>query len=145
VVTAIQLHGRISARLPEAVTVRCVIVDDSIAVLRAASELLESEGIAVVGLASNGAEARRTVEAHSPDVVLLDIDLGAESGFGVARALEPVLHSTGSCSILISTHDESEFADLIAQSPAIGFVPKADLSAAAIHRLLATGSYGSDT
>jgi len=127
------------------VSVRCVIVDDSTAVLNAASELLEGEGVAVVGVATNGAEARRTVEAHAPDVVLLDIDLGSESGFGVARALEPILRGIGARSILISTHDESEFADLIARSPAIGFVPKAALSAAAIHRLLSTGSHAGQT
>jgi hypothetical protein len=38
--------------------------------------------------------------------------------------------------ILISTHDEHEFADLIEASPAVGFVAKTDLSAATIRRLL---------
>ena len=124
------------ARLRDAVSVRCVIVDDSTLVLSAASELLEGEGIAVVGVATNGEQAKRAVEAHTPDVVLLDIDLGRESGFDLARTLQPALRSIGSYSILISTHDESEFADLIMASPALGFVPKMGLSAEAIYRLL---------
>jgi CheY-like chemotaxis protein len=49
-------------------TVRCVIVDDSPAVLRAASELLEGEGIAVVGVAATGDEAVRLIDELEPDV-----------------------------------------------------------------------------
>jgi len=42
--------------------------------------------------------------------------------------------------ILISTHAEQDYADLIAASPAVGFLPKSALSAAAIRDLL--GSQG---
>jgi hypothetical protein len=38
--------------------------------------------------------------------------------------------------ILISTHAEEEVADLIAASPAAGFVPKAELSASPIRRIV---------
>jgi len=40
---------------------------------------------------------------------------------------------------LISTHAEQDYADLIAASPAVGFLPKAALSATAIGDLLARG------
>ena len=116
---------------------RCVIVDDSPDVLRAASELLEGQGILVVGVAATGAEAVRLIGAFEPDVVLVDIDLGPESGFDLARQLVDTPDRAGSRSILISTHDEADFAKLIAASPAIGFLPKSELSATAIHRLLA--------
>ena len=119
-------------------TLRCVIVDDSPAVLRAASELLRGQGVAVVGVAASGAEAVRLVEDLEPDVTLVDIDLGPESGFDLARRLTDVSDRAGSRSILISTHDERDFANLIEASPAIGFLPKADLSAMAIRRLLAS-------
>jgi hypothetical protein len=39
--------------------------------------------------------------------------------------------------ILISTHAEQDYAELIAASPAIGFLPKTALSADAIQGLLA--------
>jgi two-component system, NarL family, nitrate/nitrite response regulator NarL len=113
-------------------TLRCVIVDDSPAVLRTGGDLLESQGIAVVGVATTGDEAVRLIEELHPDVTLVDIFLGPESGFDLARRLA----AAGSRVILISTRDEADFADLIAASPAIGFLPKSDLSAAAIHRLL---------
>jgi DNA-binding NarL/FixJ family response regulator len=118
-------------------SLRCVIVDDSQAVLRAASELLEGEGIAVVGVATTSAEAMRLVDLLQPDVTLVDIDLGPESGFDLARSLVHTRNGSGSRSILISTHDAADFASLIEASPAIGFLPKPDLSGTAIRRLLA--------
>jgi two-component system, response regulator PdtaR len=41
--------------------------------------------------------------------------------------------------ILISTHDESEFADLIKTTSAVGFLSKIELSASTIRRMLAPG------
>ena len=117
-------------------TLRCVIVDDSPALLRAASELLEDEGIAVVGVAETGQEAIRLRGELKPDVMLVDIDLGPESGFDLARRLARTRDGAASRTILISMHDEADFAKLIQASPAIGFLPKSDLSAAAIQRLV---------
>jgi DNA-binding NarL/FixJ family response regulator len=116
---------------------RCVIVDDSPDVLRAATQLLEGQGIDIVGLAASGDDALRVIEEVEPDVVLVDIDLGPESGFDVIRRLVESRRTAGSRTILISTYDQSDFADLIAASPAVGFVSKSDLSATEIHRLLA--------
>jgi len=118
-------------------TLRCVIVDDNPSVLRAASDLLQSEGVAVVGLARTSDEAVSLMEQHQPDVMLVDIDLGPESGFDLARQLVQGLRGARSRIILISTRDEADYAHLIATSPAIGFLGKSDLSAAAIRRLLA--------
>ena len=114
--------------------VRCLIVDDSRRFLDAARGLLVREGVSVVGTATTSAEATDLVVRLRPDVVLVDIDLGGESGLDlVAR-----LRSAGSAApmILISAHAEQDYADLIAASPAIGFVAKSGLSAGAIQRLL---------
>jgi CheY-like chemotaxis protein len=122
---------------------RCLIVDDSPRFLDAARSLLEREGIKVVGVATTGAEALRRVQELRPDVMLLDIDLGGHSGFQLARDL----HRSASPAppptvILISTHAEQDYADLIAASPAIGFLPKTALSAGAIGDLLASQGDG---
>ena len=116
-------------------TLRCLIVDDSHWFLCAARHLLESQGIAVVGVASNSAEAlRRAAELH-PDVTLVDIDLGGESGLDLARQLhrQP---GHGTTVILISTRAEQDYAELIAATPAIGFLSKTAISASAIQDLL---------
>jgi DNA-binding NarL/FixJ family response regulator len=118
-------------------TLRCVIVDDSPDVLHAARELLESQGVVVVGVATTGNEALSLMEELNPDVMLVDLVLGAESGFDLAGRLARSAGANRSRIILISTHDEADFEHLIAVSPAIGFLPKSGLSAPAIHRLLA--------
>ena len=118
---------------------RCLIVDDSLRFLDVARGLLEQQGISVVGVASTGAEALQRAEALRPDVTLVDIDLGGESGFVVARQLRREANPAPSRVILISTHAEEDYADLVAASPAVGFLSKSDLSAGAIRDLLARG------
>jgi DNA-binding NarL/FixJ family response regulator len=117
------------------VMLRCLIVDDSRLFLEAARGLLEREGIAVVGVASSVAEALQRLDEVRPDVTLLDVDLGGESGFELARQLQAVRPAPPRV-ILISTHDEEDYAELVAASPAVGFLSKAALSASAIHDLL---------
>lgn len=114
---------------------RCIIVDDSPEFLEAASRLLEQEGISVAGTATRGEEAMRLAGEVNPDVILLDIDLGGEDGLELARRLTHAEGSSADRVILISTHDEDEFADLIEASPAIGFISKSTLSADSIRRL----------
>jgi DNA-binding NarL/FixJ family response regulator len=41
----------------------------------------------VVGVASTGADALRRYEELRPEVTLIDVDLGRESGFAVAEQL----------------------------------------------------------
>jgi DNA-binding NarL/FixJ family response regulator len=115
---------------------RCVIVDDSARFLEASRALLEREGVDIVGVASTVADALRLVDEVQPDVTLVDIDLGVESGFELASRLAHEGGDTRRRTILISTHAESDFADLIDSSPAIGFVSKSELSAAALYTIL---------
>jgi len=121
---------------PEAM-MRCLIVDDSQRFLEAARGLLERQGITVVGVASNSAEALQQAQQLRPDVTLLDIDLGGESGLELARRLQHAAGLAPAPVILVSTHAEQDYADLIAASPAVGFLSKAALSAGAIRDLLA--------
>jgi DNA-binding NarL/FixJ family response regulator len=115
---------------------RCLIVDDNHSFLEAARVLLQREGLTVAGVASTGAEALRQAETLRPDVVLVDISLGEESGFDLARRLVEDGLSDEAAVLLISTHAEEDIADLIAESPAAGFVPKSELSASAIRRIV---------
>lgn len=83
----------------------------------------------VVGLAATAAEALQLEEQLRPDVVLVDIHLGGDSGFDLARQLRSRV-------ILISTYARPEYAEEIAASPATGFISKTELSAAAVLQLL---------
>ena len=118
---------------------RSLIVDDNARFLSAARTLLEREGVAVVGVASSCAEAVQLADALQPDVALVDIDLGEESGFDVARRLAAAELSRV---VLISAYPEADFSELIAASPAVGFLPKADVSALRIREVLASAPLG---
>ncbi len=120
---------------------RCLIVDDSADFVDAARGLLERDGIVVVGVASSGTEALARFEELRPDVTLVDIDLGGESGFDVVDQLDRTAASWPSSLILTSTHSLQDFADMVAASPALGFLSKSALSADAV-RDLARGSTG---
>ncbi len=117
---------------------RCLIVDDNETFLEIVRGLLEQEGLSVVGVASSCADAVRLFETLLPDVVLVDIFLGEESGFQLARRLVEDGQGTRATVILISTHAEADLAELIAASPAAGFLPKVHISAKAIRELVDT-------
>jgi DNA-binding NarL/FixJ family response regulator len=115
-----------------------LIVDDNEPFLREARELLEREGIDVVGVATTAGEALAKIAELQPDLALVDIDLGNESGFDLIRAMAAQPNRSTTSVILISVHDESDFADLIQASSAAGFVSKTELSAQAIQDVLAS-------
>lgn len=115
---------------------RCLIVDDSADFRDAAGAMLGRAGIDVVAVAANSAEALRLARELRPDVALVDVDLGGESGFDLAEELvRPDLPTTPAV-ILVSTYAEQDLAEMIATSPAVGFVSKFALSAAAIRDLV---------
>jgi DNA-binding NarL/FixJ family response regulator len=119
---------------PSRVRVTCLIVDDNVLFLDSATELLAREGLDVVGVASTSSEAIRLVAELRPAVTLVDIDLGDEDGFELARELTDGDVSTQV--ILVSTHSEKDLGELIAASPALGFIQKTRLSAATILELV---------
>jgi FixJ family two-component response regulator len=74
-------------------------------------------------------------------VTLVDVNLGSESGFDLAEQLERSGLPTSPPVILISNHAEQDFADMIATSPAIGFLSKIAMTPDVIRDLVdsATG------
>jgi CheY-like chemotaxis protein len=116
--------------------VRCLIVDDSAYFVDAARGLLEPQGIAVVGVASTCVEALVRFAELQPDVTLIDIELGTESGFELADRIHRAAGPTPSPVILVSTHAAQDFSDMIATSPAVGFLSKWALTPEAIRDLV---------
>jgi CheY-like chemotaxis protein len=118
------------------VALRCLIVDDNVDFLDAASELLGREGVNVVGTAATSKEAVQRAADLQPEVTLVDIYLGHESGFELARRLADDANKNHSAVILISTYAEGDLDEVIAASPADGFLSKSELSGYALYRLL---------
>ena len=115
---------------------RCLLVDDNDVFLETASLLLEREGLTVVGMASSIAEALQQARELRPDLILVDIGLGDESGFTLARLLAGDGQSGGGEVILISTAAEADYREMIDDSPVAGFLAKSELSLRGISRVL---------
>jgi len=115
------------------VSFSCLLVDDSEEFLASACRLLDSQGVEIVGHATTGREAVSLAKKLTPDVALVDIQLGDEDGFALTRELDA--HAPSTRVVLISSYAE-DLTELIADSPAVGFLPKSVLGAAAISSLL---------
>jgi DNA-binding NarL/FixJ family response regulator len=116
--------------------VRCLVVDDSTRFLEAARAMLERDGITVVGVASTAAEALGRAEELRPDVILVDVALGPDSGFELARRLQKESQHLRSRVVLISTHAREDLVDLLVTSPAVAFLSKSELSGQAVREAI---------
>ena len=115
-------------------TVTVLIVDDHPSFRANARALLEAEGFEVVGEAEDGASALRAAAELAPELVLLDVQLPDLDGFEVAARLTN--GGGGPSVVLVSSRDGSDFGPLVERSGARGFIPKAELSGAALAALL---------
>jgi two-component system nitrate/nitrite response regulator NarL len=116
------------------VPLRCLIVDDSEEFVASATRLLESQGVKVVAAATDSTDALRLAYALRPDLVLVDIELGDEDGIELAQTLGEKVPETRV--VLVSGYARDELSELIADSPAVGYLPKRELGAQAIAKLL---------
>ncbi len=112
---------------------RVVLVDDDGRFRATARRALEAEGVEVVAEIASGKDALAAVEDCYPDVVLVDVRMPGIDGMEVARRLQG---KVGVTTILISTLD-MEYGRQLAEGLAAGYIPKDELSLAAITELLA--------
>jgi DNA-binding NarL/FixJ family response regulator len=110
-----------------------LIVDDHPSFRASARAILEADGFTIVGEAVDGASALALLRQLRPDVVLLDVQLPDMTGFDVCTECGDL--DTTSV-VLVSSRDAADYGSLIESSGARGFVPKAELSGAAITSLL---------
>jgi len=113
---------------------RVLIIDDNSAFRAAARQLLERSGFTVVAEAETGNEGVEKAKLHGPGLALVDVQLPDCDGFAVAEQLFRLVPAPRV--ILTSSLDGSDFGALVAGSSALGFIPKADLSARTIDALL---------
>ena len=110
---------------------RVLIVDDNGRFRAAARQLLERAGFVIVAEAETGTSGIEQAQTYRPDLAIVDLQLPDCDGFEVAARLPDSVHV-----ILISSLDSTDFGALVASSRALGFIPKAELSASAIEALL---------
>ena len=113
-------------------TLRVVLVDDDRRFRATARRALEAEGVEVVAEVASGNDAFATVQDCYPDVILIDVRMPGVDGMEVARRLQG---KVGATAILISTLD-IDHGRLLAEGLAAGYIPKDELSLAAITEIL---------
>jgi DNA-binding NarL/FixJ family response regulator len=111
-----------------------LIVDDHGAFRAFARALLQAEGFDVVGEAEDGASALEAAARLRPAVVLLDVQLPDLDGFEIAERLADGPDAPQV--VLVSSRDASSYRRRLADTRARGFIPKAELSGAALSALV---------
>ncbi len=111
-----------------------LIIDDHAAFRQAARALLEFDGYEIVGEAADAASGLRECRGRKPDIVLLDVGLPDASGLELAARLQD--EPEPPAVVLVSSRDEADLGPLVERSGARGFIPKAELSAQALERLV---------
>jgi DNA-binding NarL/FixJ family response regulator len=114
-----------------------LIVDDHPGFRSAARALLEADGFDVVGEAADGESGLAAAARLRPGLVLLDIQLPDLDGFAVAERLASA--EPAPAVVLVSSRTASSYRRRLADSPALEFVAKSELSGAALSALLASG------
>lgn len=113
-----------------------LIVDDHAGFRALARRLLTANGFDVVGEAADGPAAVEAVWRLRPDVVLLDVQLPGLDGFEVAERLR---QGTMASVVLTSIRDRGDYGERVEQCGARGFIPKAELSGAALRAVVGSG------
>ncbi len=111
-----------------------LIVDDHAGFRSRARLLLETEGYAVIGEAADGATAIAEARRLRPDVVLLDVQLPDIDGIEVAARL--TANGSAPAIVLTSSRDLADLGPVRDRCDVRGFIPKAELSGAALEALL---------
>jgi DNA-binding NarL/FixJ family response regulator len=119
-------------RAEMAITV--LIVDDHPSFRASARMLLESEGFEVVGEAADGLTAIEAVHELRPQMMLLDVQLPDIDGFEVAARL--MANGSAPAVVLTSSRDVDDLGPLGESDQIRGFIPKSELSGAALEALL---------
>lgn len=112
-----------------------LVVDDHPGFRAVARALLEAEGFDVIGEAADGESAIAAADRLRPDIVLLDVYLPDVDGFAVCDRIDR--DGDRPAIILTSSRDVSSFRRRLAGSAARGFIPKDELTGAAIRDLVA--------
>jgi DNA-binding NarL/FixJ family response regulator len=124
--------------------ISCLIADDQAMVREGFGALLAAQpGIAVAGLAADGAEAVRLARQTRPDVVLMDVRMPVLDGLQATRELlaDPSDGSDGPKVLMLTTFDLDEYVYEALRAGASGFLLKDAPAAELVHavRVVAAG------
>jgi two-component system, NarL family, invasion response regulator UvrY len=103
---------------------RIFLVDDHPAIRQGLALLLCQEGFVICGEVESRTQTLEILSAATPDLVLVDISLGNESGLDLIRELRARDHAI----LVYSMHDDVNNIEQAFAAGAIGYVTKRELS-----------------
>jgi DNA-binding NarL/FixJ family response regulator len=101
-----------AANTPEAIEPRVLLVDDHDLFRTGLRNLLEEQGVQIVGECDNGTDALRGVRELAPDVVVMDLNMPGISGVEATRQISMIAPLTRVLVLTISDQD-SDVMDAI--------------------------------
>lgn len=102
------------------------MVDDHPAVRQGLRLLLEQEGVVICGEADGVAAAREAIPAARPDLVLVDLSLGRESGLTLLKELAALCPEVPL--LVYSMHEDSFHVGQALAAGAAGYVTKREMA-----------------
>jgi two-component system, NarL family, response regulator NreC len=102
--------------------IRIVLADDHVLVRQGLKSLLEREHFQVLAEASDGQDAVKLVEAHQPDIAIMDISMPTLNGIDAARGLARSAPKTKT--ILLTQHEEEQYIHEALEAGVKGYVLK---------------------
>jgi DNA-binding NarL/FixJ family response regulator len=95
-------------------TLRVLLVDDHDLFRTGLRNLLEEQGVQVVGEAASGADALRIVREIAPDVVVMDLNMPGISGVEATREITSIAPLTRVVVLTISDQDDDVMDAIVA-------------------------------
>jgi len=119
-------HGSGASQTPRCV--RTLLADDSTEFLDAARRFLRTQPVDIVGEAHTGLATLSLLQALSPDLLLLDLEMPELDGLTVLRIMKAQPNPPRV--IVVSLHDQDEYRAAAVEAGADGFVAKRELTTA---------------
>jgi two-component system, NarL family, response regulator NreC len=113
--------------------IRILLADDHALIRQGLRALLEKHGYQIVGEASDGQEALRSVMEAHPDVAIVDISMPVLNGVDTARELKKSSPKTKV--ILLTQHDEEQYVTESLRAGVKGYVLKSQAGSDLIHAI----------
>jgi len=106
---------------------RILVIDEHPVVRRGIAELVsQQEGLELCGEAANPATALEEIARHGPDLVILELGIGAGAGLGLIRSIRESY--PGVAVLVLTMHDASFHAEMALRAGARGFLTKQEAS-----------------
>lgn len=101
---------------------RVLLVDDHALIRAGLANLLSMQQFEVVAEASTASQASALINSHKPEIVLVDINLGASSGINLIKEMK----RSGSSSkfVVLTMQDDNQTLESAKDAGAIAFVTK---------------------